>query len=184
MVNVRRHIQSLRILFTYVHLKLLIILIKKNMCIGSYQQSICCIILYCLLLKLPTTTAKIYSKCSLARTLFNYGVPYRELSDWMCLVEGESSFNTRAINPSNSDGSVDWGLFQINDRYWCKPADRRPSNNACHLSCNLLLRSNIRYSLKCARYIKRAQGFTAWVAWNNRCQGSKPSVRHCFRRSG
>lgn len=120
-------------------------------------------------------------KCSLARQLYRYGVPYSELSDWMCLVEGESSFNTKAINPSNVDGSVDWGLFQINDRYWCKPADGRPSTDLCRLPCRLLLSDDIRYSIACAKYIRRQQGFSAWVAWNNRCQGIKPGVGHCFR---
>ncbi|CAD7011600.1 unnamed protein product [Ceratitis capitata] len=112
------------------------------------------------------------------------GMPFHELNDWMCLIEGESSFNTKAINPSNVDGSVDWGLFQINDRYWCKPSDGRPSTNSCRIPCRLLLSEDIRFAVACAKYIRRIQGFSAWVAWNNRCQGYKPSVRHCFQHSG
>ncbi|KAH8336916.1 hypothetical protein KR059_008379 [Drosophila kikkawai] len=126
--------------------------------------------------------ARQVGRCSLARKLYRYGMPYNELPDWLCLVEGESSFNTKAINPSNADGSVDWGLFQINDRYWCKPADGRPSTDLCRLPCRLLLSDDIRYSIACAKYIRKQQGFSAWVAWNNRCQGVKPNVSHCFRR--
>ncbi|XP_064549010.1 lysozyme P [Drosophila montana] len=129
-----------------------------------------------------TIQARQVNKCSLARQLYRYGVPYNELPDWLCLVEGESSFNTRAINPSNVDGSVDWGLFQINDRYWCKPADGRPSTDLCRLPCRLLLSNDIRYSIACAKYIRQQQGFSAWVAWNNRCQGAKPKVNRCFSR--
>lgn len=134
-----------------------------------------------IVLTVGTIESRQVGKCSLARQLYRYGVPFSELSDWMCLVEGESSFNTKAINPSNVDGSVDWGLFQINDRYWCKPADGRPSTDLCRLPCRLLLSDDIRYSIACAKYIRRQQGFSAWVAWNNRCQGSKPGVSHCFR---
>ncbi|XP_017474247.1 PREDICTED: lysozyme P [Rhagoletis zephyria] len=130
------------------------------------------------------TQARIYKKCILARKLYRLGMPLHELDDWMCLVEGESSFNTKAINPSNVDGSVDWGLFQINDRYWCKPSDGRPSIDSCRLPCRLLLSNDIRFSVACAKYIRRIQGFSAWVAWNNRCQGHKPSVKDCFVHSG
>lgn len=134
---------------------------------------------FCILIQ-----ARIYNKCALARRLYRLGMPFYELDDWICLVEGESSFNTKAINPSNVDGSVDWGLFQINDRYWCKPADGRPSTNSCRMPCRLLLSDDIRFSVACAKYIRRIQGFSAWVAWNNRCQGYKPSVKHCFVHSG
>ncbi|EDW36204.1 GL16804 [Drosophila persimilis] len=96
-------------------------------------------------------SARQVGRCSLARQLYRYGVPYGELPDWLCLVEGESSFNSKAINPSNVDGSVDWGLFQINDRYWCKPADGRPSTDLCRLPCRLLLSDDIRYSIACAK---------------------------------
>ncbi|XP_054740623.1 lysozyme P-like [Anastrepha obliqua] len=130
------------------------------------------------------TRARIYNKCALARKLHRMGMPFHELDDWMCLVEGESSFNTKAINPSNVDGSVDWGLFQINDRYWCKPSDGRSSSNSCRLPCRLLMSDDIRFSVACAKYIRRIQGFSAWVAWNNRCQGYKPSMKHCFEKNG
>ncbi|XP_017836559.1 lysozyme P [Drosophila busckii] len=141
------------------------------------------LLLLLIFLKLSTLDARQIGKCSLARKLYRYGVPYNELADWLCLVEGESSFDTKAVNPSNADGSVDWGLFQINDRYWCKPSDGRPSSDSCRLPCRLLLSDDIRYSIACAKYIRKEQGFSAWVAWNNRCQGEKPSVRHCFKHS-
>ncbi|XP_023165164.2 lysozyme P [Drosophila hydei] len=129
-----------------------------------------------------TIKARQVRKCSLARQLYRNGVPYSELADWLCLVEGESSFNTKAINTANVDNSVDWGLFQINDRYWCKPSDGRPSTDLCRLPCRLLLSDDIRYSIACAKYIRQQQGFSAWVAWNNRCQGPKRSVNRCFQR--
>lgn len=50
----------------------------------------------------------------------------------VCLVLSESNGNTKAVNNYNSDGSKDWGLFQINDRYWCKNGYR---GGGCNVDC-------------------------------------------------
>lgn len=73
--------------------------------------------------------AKIYSKCELARKMDKAGFARSSLPDWMCLVDAESSFNTKAKNTQNADGSTDWGIFQINDRYWCNPGP------GCNVDC-------------------------------------------------
>ncbi|XP_055906822.1 lysozyme 1B-like [Eupeodes corollae] len=127
------------------------------------------------------TQGKIFKKCELARAMYRLGVPKSELRDWVCLAKGESSYNTKAINHSNSDGSSDWGIFQVNDRYWCKPSDRRQqSENICKVSCNDLMQDNITKAVKCARVIKKEQGFEAWVAWTGKCRTYKPSIKECF----
>lgn len=64
--------------------------------------------------------AKVYKKCEFARAMKNAGFPRSDLPDWVCLVKHESHFDTQAMNKDNSDRSWDWGIFQINDRYWCK----------------------------------------------------------------
>lgn len=51
----------------------------------------------------------------------------------ICLVRWESDFNTSAIGSLNTDGSLDHGLFQISDRYWCDRQDGM--DGACGLSC-------------------------------------------------
>jgi lysozyme len=51
----------------------------------------------------------------------------------ICLVRWESNFNTSAIGSLNSDGSLDHGLFQISDLYWCDHANGMDS--ACGLTC-------------------------------------------------
>lgn len=48
----------------------------------------------------------------------------------VCLVEAESSRNTAAVGPANSNGSRDYGLFQINNKYWC-------SNGVAGKDCNV-----------------------------------------------
>lgn len=52
----------------------------------------------------------------------------------VCLVESESSYRTDIVGPPNVDGSRDWGLFQINDRYWCQ-GQYAGSKNMCGKNC-------------------------------------------------
>lgn len=66
-----------------------------------------------------------WGMCELAREMHAHGFSRNQLDDWMCLVRHESGYKQTAINPNNSDGSTDWGLFQINDRYWCKNSEYR-----------------------------------------------------------
>lgn len=61
-----------------------------------------------------------WGMCELARKMDDHGFPRHQLDDWMCLVKHESNFEQTAINRQNNDASWDWGLFQINDRYWCR----------------------------------------------------------------
>ena len=78
--------------------------------------------------------AKRYEECELAIELVQHGFAKSSLKDWICLIKSESSMDTRAMNPTNSDGSRDYGLFQINDRYWCQTSGT-PSSNICGFDC-------------------------------------------------
>lgn len=53
----------------------------------------------------------------------------------ICLAFYESSFNTNAVGPKNYDGSRDYGIFQINSRWWCTNGAGK-SANGCRISCN------------------------------------------------
>lgn len=56
------------------------------------------------------------------------------LSAGVCLTKHESNYNTKATN-RNTDGSTDFGIFQINSRWWCN--DRRiRSANGCNIDCD------------------------------------------------
>ncbi|XP_070492503.1 lysozyme c-1-like [Chironomus tepperi] len=126
------------------------------------------------------SSAKIYSKCELARRMYNAGFSRKTLPDWMCLVDAESSFNTKAINRVNVDGSSDYGIFQINDRYWCYPG------TGCSVDCPSLMNDDIEASMRCAKIIyndRYSNGFNAWTGWKNKCRGrslEKYSVDECF----
>lgn len=82
-------------------------------------------IVLCILAAAFTSVAvgKEWGMCELAREMHAHGFSKKQLDDWMCLVRHESGYRQTAINPHNSDGSTDWGLFQINDRFWCKNSE-------------------------------------------------------------
>ena len=122
---------------------------------------------------------KTFTRCSLAKEMARLGVPRSELPQWVCIAKHESSYRTGVVGPTNKNGSNDYGIFQINNYYWCKPANGRFSHNECKVSCNSLLTDDITASVKCARQVKRQQGFTAWSTWKY-CKGPQPSINDCF----
>uniref|UniRef100_A0AAY5F601 lysozyme n=1 Tax=Electrophorus electricus TaxID=8005 RepID=A0AAY5F601_ELEEL len=88
------------------------------------------------LLLLVLSGAKQFERCELARTLKAAQMDGYEgvsLANWVCLTKHESNYNTQAIN-HNHDNSTDYGIFQINNRYWCSDG-KFPSHNICGVSC-------------------------------------------------
>ncbi|XP_017137331.1 lysozyme D-like [Drosophila miranda] len=118
-------------------------------------------------------------RCSLAREMSDLGVPRDQLARWTCIAEHESSYRTGVVGPENYNGSNDYGIFQINDYYWCAPPSGRFSYNECGLSCNSLLTDNIEHSVRCAQKVLSQQGWSAWSTWKY-CDGSLPSINDCF----
>jgi hypothetical protein len=80
-----------------------------------------------------TSNAKIFTKCELVSALYKAGIPKDKLRDWACLVQSESSYNSRAVGGPNSDKSYDFGIFQLNSRYWCKIGS---VGGDCNLNCD------------------------------------------------
>ncbi|ELW67943.1 Lysozyme C [Tupaia chinensis] len=92
-----------------------------------------------LLLLSVTVQGKIFERCELARTMKRLGLDgYRgiSLANWMCLAKWESDYDTRATNYNPGDQSTDYGIFQINSRYWCNDGKTPGAVNACGISCN------------------------------------------------
>ncbi|XP_037819688.1 lysozyme 1-like [Lucilia sericata] len=123
--------------------------------------------------------ATTYNRCSLAKAMYNLGVPKDQLARWTCIAEHESSYRTGVVGPTNSNGSNDYGIFQINNYYWCQPSNGRFSYNECKVSCDALLSDNISASVTCARKILSQQGWTAWSTWKY-CNGNLASIDSCF----
>lgn len=125
------------------------------------------------------TLAKTFNRCSLAKAMYDLGVPKDQLARWTCIAEHESSYRTGVVGPTNSNGSNDYGIFQINNYYWCQPSNGRFSYNECKVNCDALLADDIRASVKCARKVLSQQGWSAWSTWKY-CDGTLASIDSCF----
>ncbi|XP_026471311.1 lysozyme-like [Ctenocephalides felis] len=121
--------------------------------------------------------AKIFTRCGLAQELLKQGFPKTKLDHWVCLVEAESSRNTAAVGPANSNGSRDYGLFQINNKYWCSNG---VAGKDCNVKCEDLTTNDITKASKCAKLIYQRHGFTAWYGWQAKCQTTRPNLSSCF----
>ncbi|XP_073972136.1 lysozyme-like [Rhodnius prolixus] len=123
--------------------------------------------------------AKIFTRCDLAKELVRKGIPHANLEHWVCLVEAESSRNTSVKGGPNKNKSFDHGLFQINDRYWCKSGRQ---GGDCNVKCEDLRTDDITDDVKCAQKIKKRHGFEAWYGWRRNCKDKRlPSVDNCFK---
>lgn len=84
----------------------------------------------------------------------------------LCLTYHESLYNSSAIGSLNWDGSLDHGLFQISELWWCDGKSPKPLG--CNVRCEDLLDDDIQDDVKCAMRIyddhKRmsGSGFEAW----------------------
>merc|ERR1711944_138258 len=124
-----------------------------------------------------------FDRCELAKELVTkHGIPSTQINDWICLAEGESQFNSSAIGSMNWDGSKDFGLFQISEKYWCLPGVKRATG--CKLKCEDLIDDDITDDVKCVLTIYNeheglsGNGFNAWVAWKNRCKDDPDFERY------
>jgi len=135
------------------------------------------IVLVALALIAPAFSRKL-DRCSLAREMANLGVPRDQLSMWTCIAEHESSYRTGITGKKNKNGTNDYGIFQINNKYWCL-SDTRSSHNMCKISCNDLLTDDITNSVRCARKVQEKQGWKAWSTLKF-CEGNLPSIDDCF----
>ncbi|XP_044535770.1 lysozyme C [Gracilinanus agilis] len=133
------------------------------------------LILLGLVFLLMLAHGRIIPRCEFARILKQNDVDGDSgisLANWVCLAKWESDFNTRATNYNPGDRSTDYGVFQINSRYWCNDGKTPGAVNACGIPCNALLTKNITTAIKCAkRVVRDPNGILAWVAWRNHCQG-------------
>merc|ERR1712179_167385 len=82
---------------------------------------------------------KTFQKCELASELLAYGGVFTSanIGDWICLTYYESSWKTSAKGGPNYNGSYDYGIFQINDYYWCyadSPSSAQKYND-CSINC-------------------------------------------------
>merc|ERR1712241_992237 len=133
-----------------------------------------------LALLLVAAEGKVFERCEFARELVNHqGFARATVGNWVCLANYESSYNTGATN-HNTNGSIDYGIFQINDDFWCDASIGYGAD--CGVACNSLLDSNLDDDCSCAKIIWNRHGFEAWYGWINNCKGTDVEswVSDCF----
>lgn len=121
-----------------------------------------------------------YERCEFAQELvYVQGFQRETVGNWVCLAYFESAYNTAATN-YNSNDSTDYGIFQINDNYWCD--DDVGASNDCGMSCSSLLDDSITDDCDCAEIIYERHGFEAWYGWIDNCEGTDTEqwVADCF----
>jgi hypothetical protein len=93
------------------------------------------------------------SPATVASHLRQAGFSANSIGRMVCIAKYESSFYTGATN-RNSNGSVDYGLFQINTHFWGK---------TCGVSGSQLL--NPTTNARCALKVLNQQGYNAWYGY-------------------
>ncbi|XP_076775303.1 lysozyme C-2-like [Arvicanthis niloticus] len=138
-----------------------------------------------ILLLSVTVEGKVYERCEFARIMKRNGMAGYcgvSLANWVCLAQHESNYNTRATNYNPGGKSTDYGIFQINSRYWCNDGKTPRAVNACGIPCSALLQDDITQAIQCVkRVVRDPQGVRAWVAWKVHCQNQDLSkyIRDC-----
>ncbi|XP_035215401.1 lysozyme C, tracheal isozyme-like [Stegodyphus dumicola] len=138
------------------------------------------LLLLFLCLQVAVLEAKILKPCDVASAMIQLGQKKTKAASWVCLAKFASGFNTQALNGPLSDGSYDFGIFQINDKY-CKAG----SKQSCGVSCTDLVKDDPIPSAKCALKIFDKEGFGHWSSWKNNCQNIDTSrfITKCLLRS-
>lgn len=111
-------------------------------------------------LLLHLATARVFTKCELAKELSRYGIPFHEIGTYVCIAERQSGFNTNIVGQG-----LYFGMYQISSEFWC---DNFGRGKECKLNCNNLLNSDISDDIQCVRIIVQehqrwsGNGFNAW----------------------
>lgn len=95
----------------------------------------------------------IIPKLVLYHVLLMYDLTPTESLRLTCTAEYESSFNTTAMN-TNTDGSIDLGLFQINVKYWGHTEN-----------CQVDKLFDPLYNIKCGVHIYKVRGIQSWYGY-------------------
>ncbi|XP_072318882.1 lysozyme C II-like [Eucyclogobius newberryi] len=129
-------------------------------------QSLVLLVLLC-----AVAQGKVFDRCEWARCLKKHGmdgVGGGTLADWVCLTEHVSGYDTKAKNPGVWEGSTDYGIFQINSRYFCRD-DGPHAVNTCGVRCSAVLCPKA--AIECAKEVAIYIGLNAWQPWSTHCHG-------------
>ncbi|XP_065082770.1 lysozyme-like [Ochlerotatus camptorhynchus] len=124
--------------------------------------------------------AKTFTECELAKLLRSrYNFDKNKVNNFVCMAKAESSLTTNKTN-RNKNGSTDYGLFQINNNYWCSSPGHTSKNNDCKVSCSDLMTNDITKAVTCANKVFARHGYSAWNGWKSKCQNGVKDLSYCM----
>ncbi|XP_022920925.1 lysozyme isoform X2 [Onthophagus taurus] len=124
------------------------------------------------------TVSKQYTRCGLVNELNRKKFNRSFIGNWVCMIESESAKDTSKVT-KKANGSTNYGIFQINDREWCKQGK---AGGKCNIKCEDLLDDDINDDANCAKKIQEEIGFKNWDGWVRSCYQKNISyVTNCFK---
>jgi len=108
-------------------------------------------------------TAQLLTECQVATYLRQYGFPESDVPKLTCAAYYESSRRCNAQGATNRDGSVDYGILQVNSNYWCQLPGA--PGRGCGVTC-AAIKASCDAGFKCAKKVYDAQGLTAWYGYS------------------
>ncbi|XP_037954116.1 lysozyme c-1 isoform X2 [Teleopsis dalmanni] len=114
--------------------------------------------------------AKTYMRCELAKDLIlKYQISKTFVSNWICLVEHESRYDTSAITAEPNE-TKNYGIFQINSKNYCRTGRR---GGRCNKKCEDFTDDIIDDDMECAKTIFDNEGFKYWRGWRTSCRNTQ-----------
>uniref|UniRef100_A0A8B9W833 Alpha-lactalbumin n=1 Tax=Bos mutus grunniens TaxID=30521 RepID=A0A8B9W833_BOSMU len=89
------------------------------------------------------------------------------LPEWVCTTFHTSGYDTQAIVQNND--STEYGLFQINNKIWCKDDQNPHSSNICNISCDKFLDDDLTDDIMCVKKILDKVGINYWLVHKALC---------------
>ncbi|XP_008851871.1 alpha-lactalbumin [Nannospalax galili] len=116
----------------------------------------------------PAMQATQLTKCKVSEAMKDMdGYQGVSLLEWTCIVFHSSGYDTQAVVKNN--GSTEYGLFQISDKFWCKSSLIPESENICGISCDKFLDDDLTDDIMCAKKILAIKGIDYWLAHKPLC---------------
>ncbi|XP_026735473.1 lysozyme-like [Trichoplusia ni] len=120
--------------------------------------------------------ARSFTRCQLSRELLRYNFPRSMIPNWVCLIEHASGRTTDKVTTHNNS-YTSYGLFQINNKDWCKKGRK---GGHCNIKCEDLLNEDLADDVRCAKRIYDRVGFKAWPTSFSYCkENSLPDLSRC-----
>ncbi|XP_058800191.1 uncharacterized protein LOC131669376 [Phymastichus coffea] len=135
----------------------------------------------CFLIYYRPISARIFHQCEAVKELLRAGIPRSFISNFVCVMQSMSNFNTSKKTGPGHKASFSYGIFQISSDEWCNAW--RPGGY-CNKTCTDFLDNDIKDDIVCAEKIWKMRGFKHWNGWVKHCKNKKlPNVSQCMEMS-